>query len=100
MRYIPPLGLPSASDPPGNKAVSAAFHRTHIWSNPWTRLRAHALLRESLIFPGLELGDNYPGYTPYGFTDIWKGNYHGEPVCIQVIRGRELGGLREIEGVR
>jgi len=44
--------------------------------------------------------DNPPDYTPYGFTDIWKGEYHGEPVCVKVARGRFLGELRKVEEVQ
>jgi len=61
---------------------------------------AHALLRESQTFPGLELCDNPPDYTRDGFMDIWKGIYYGEPVCVKVIRGLELTCLREIKEVR
>jgi len=60
----------------------------------------HALLRGSRIFPGLELCDKPPEYTPDGLTDIWKGEYHGEPVCVKVVRGRFLSDLRETERVR
>jgi hypothetical protein len=37
---------------------------------------------------------------PTGFTDIWKGNYDGKPVCIKAIRTKDLNRLREIQGVR
>jgi len=42
------------------------------------------------------MADNPPDYTPYGFTDIWKGEYHGEPVCVKVARGHSLNELREV----
>jgi hypothetical protein len=35
----------------------------------------------------------------FGFTDIWKGNYHGEPVCIKTVRTRDTLLLREVEKV-
>jgi hypothetical protein len=35
-----------------------------------------------------------------GFTDIWKGNYHGELVCIKVVRARDPTVLKEVESVR
>ena len=70
------------------------------YSDPWTRLLAHALLRGSRIFPGLELCDKPPDYSPLGFTDIWKGEYHGKLVCIKVFRGQYLEDLREVERVR
>ena len=34
----------------------------------------------------MELCDESPGYTIFGLADVWKGNYHGEPVCIKAIR--------------
>jgi len=70
-----------------------------ILSDPWTRLLTHALLRGSRVFPGLELCDKPPDYTYDGFTDIWKGEYDGEPVCVKVVRRRQLSGLRIVEGV-
>jgi len=63
------------------------------------RLLTHGLLRGSRIFYGLKLCDNPPDYMVDGFTDIWKGEYHGEPVCVKVVRGRRLTCLREVEGV-
>jgi hypothetical protein len=45
----------------------------------------------SLIIPEL--------YAPFGFTDIWKGNHHGEPVCIKALRPQDPIRLREIEMV-
>ena len=44
--------------------------------------------------------DKPPEYTPRELADIWKGKYHGEPVCIKVIREQYLWRLRWIEGVR
>ena len=80
--------------------MSVQFQRIDIWSNPWIRLWAHALLRGPRIFLGLELCDDPPDYSHDGFTDIWKGEYHGGLVCIKVIRGRELTCLRGVERVR
>ena len=40
--------------------------------------------------------DEPPDYTPRGFTDIWKGEYHGEPVCVKVVRGSKLKELTEV----
>jgi len=70
-----------------------------VCSDPWTRLLIHALLRGSRIFPGLELSDKPPDYTPLGFTDIWKGEYHGKLVCVKVVRGQFLDGLKKVEEV-
>jgi len=67
--------------------------------NPSLRLYTHALLRESRIFPGLELCDESPDCSPNGFADIWKGDYHGEPVCVKVIRTQNWSPLMEIESV-
>ena len=57
------------------------------------------LLRESRIFPSVELCDDSPDYTPAGFADIWKGRYHGEPVCVKAIRTQYPICLMEIEKV-
>jgi len=61
---------------------------------------AHALLRGSKIFPGLELYDKPPDYTRYGPTDIWKGEYRGEPVCVKVVRDRRTANIRDVQQVR
>ena len=45
----------------------------------------------------MELCDESPDYTPFGFADIWKGNYHGEPVCIKAIWGRHLIRLEKVK---
>jgi len=94
----PPPTLLSVSDAPGGEAIPGST-AAGLCSDPWTRLLAHALLRESRIFPGLGLCDKPPYYTPLGFTDIWKGEYHGEPVCVKVVRGQRLTSLREVDGV-
>jgi len=70
-----------------------------VLSDPWTRLLIHAHLRVPQIFPGLALCDKAPEYTPDAFTDIWKGEYYGTPVCVKVVRGQRLPGLREVERV-
>jgi len=67
--------------------------------NLWLRLYAHALLRESRIFPGLELCDEPPDCVHNGFADIWMGDYCGELVCVKVIRTQDRTPLREIEKV-
>jgi len=56
--------------------------------NLWCRLYAHALLRESQVFPDIELCGDSPDYTPRGFTDIWKGNCRGELVYVKAIRAQ------------
>jgi len=63
------------------------------------RLHAHALLRESLVFPGIELCDESPDCSPNGFADIWKGDYHGQSVCIKVIRTQDSTALLKIKSV-
>ena len=70
------------------------------WLNIQLRLYAHALLRESQIFPGIELRDESPDCSYNGFADIWKGEYHGEPVCVKVIRTRNPTPLMKIKNVR
>ena len=65
----------------------------------WVRLRTHALLRESRIFPDVELCDELLDSMPYGFTDMWRGNYHGELVCIKAIRAQDPAHLKEIKSV-
>jgi len=64
------------------------------------RLYAHALLRELRIFPGIELCDESLGCLRNGFTDIWKGYYLGQPVCVKVVRTQDRTPLMEIEKVR
>jgi hypothetical protein len=59
----------------------------------------HALLRESRIFPDVELCDKSPDSTPYGFADICKGNYHEEPVYIKAMRTQDLTRQKEIGSV-
>ena len=68
--------------------------------DPWLRLHAHALLRESRIFPGIKLYDEVPDCSCHGFADIWKGDYRGELVCVKVVRTRDRARLMEIEKVR
>jgi hypothetical protein len=34
-----------------------------------------------------------------GFTDMWKGNDHGELVCIKAIRGQDMIRLKEVRRV-
>jgi len=98
-REVPlPRQIPSVSDASGGQAIPGREDAGRC-SDPWTRLLTHALLRESRVFPGLELCENPPDYSPWGFADIWKGQYHGEPVCIKVVRGQMLIGLRRAEGV-
>jgi hypothetical protein len=42
---------------------------------------------------------NPPDYAPLGIADTWKGNHHGEPVCIKAIRTQDLIRLRGMERV-
>lgn len=65
----------------------------------WIRLYIHALLRALHVFPGVELGAESPEYEPFGFVDVWRGNYHGNPVCIKAIRTRNSANLRKIKMV-
>jgi len=69
-------------------------------SNLCLRLHAHALLRESRIFPGVELCDETPCCSCNSFADIWKGDYRGELVCVKVIRARDRTSLVELKKVR
>ena len=66
----------------------------------WSRLYVHALLRESRIFPGVELHDETLDYLRYGYADLWKGDYRGEPVCVRAIRLRDPARLTDIKTVR
>jgi hypothetical protein len=45
----------------------------------------------------MEVCDKPLGYVPFGFADIWKGNYHGEPVCIKAVRETKPISLRAIK---
>jgi hypothetical protein len=65
----------------------------------WHRLYTHALLLESQIFPSIELTDDTPRYIPTGFTDIWKGKFNGQSVCVKAIRTWDLHYLKAIENV-
>jgi hypothetical protein len=47
----------------------------------------------------MELCDESPGFMPTGFTDMWKGNFNGEVVCVKAIRTQDPIRLREIESV-
>ena len=75
------------------------FDGSSIWC-PLFRLYAHALLRGSHIFPNIELCDESPDYDPFGFTDVWRGNYRGDQVCIKAIRTRDTSSLAMIKRVR
>ena len=59
----------------------------------------HALLRGSHIFPGVEPSTGSPDFDPLGLADVWKGNYHGNPVCIKAIRTRNKSNLEKIKKV-
>ena len=77
----------------------------------WIRLHVHALLRGSHVFDGVELfpdarpsttakwSTTPPDFEPYGFVDVWRGNYRGNPVCIKAIRTRNKANLRKIKKV-
>ena len=45
----------------------------------------------------MEVCDKPLGYVPFGFADIWKGKYHGEPVCIKAVRETKPVSLRAIK---
>ena len=74
--------------------------RPPLLPDPWFRLYTHTLLLESRIFPDVELCDESPDYVPVGLADIWKGNLHGNPVCIKAIRTSNLIRLEETKMVR
>jgi hypothetical protein len=102
---ISPLNPPSVSETFGGQALSALsdpppphFSRSSFYLG--FRLYAHALLCESRIFPGVELCDESPDYMATGFTDIWKGNYHGELVCIKAVRADDPTDLKKVKSVR
>lgn len=65
----------------------------------WLRLYAHALLRESKIFPNINLDDWPQDYKLLGLADIWRGDYRGEPVCVKVIRTQDRIPLTRIKAV-
>ena len=96
---FPPLDLPVSGAPGGQTIWDLSRpQRVSSW-RLWFRLYTHALLLESSIFPNVELYDISPDFTPFGFTGIWKGNHHGEPVCIKAIRATNLtrlGGVKRI----
>jgi hypothetical protein len=96
VRYLFPLDHPHWQS---LRSPVTRPYRSHFLSGPRFRLYTHALLLESRIFPNVELCDESPDYTPYGFADIWKGSYHGEPVCIKAIRTLDAARLRGIRNV-
>ena len=65
----------------------------------WIRVYAHAFLRGSHVFPGVELHKESPEYESLGFVDVWKGKYHGNLVCIKAIRTRKKDNLGKIKKV-
>jgi len=69
-----------------------------VWY-PWFRLYAHAVLCGSQAFPNIEPCDESPDYEPLGFVDILRKNYHGNPVCIKVIRTQSTTYLEKIKKV-
>ena len=101
IRCLFPAKSSLISDVSGDQAVLVSPPPTqhHLSSDLWIRLYAHALLRESRIFPNVELCDESPDYAPTGLTDIWKGDRYGELVCIKTIRTRHPVNLREITSV-
>ena len=52
------------------------------------------------MFPNVELSDESPAYALYALVDVWKGNRHGEPVCIKAIRIQDTIRLKELKRVR
>jgi len=79
--------------------VNIEFDGSPIWC-PLFRLYAYALLRGSHIFTDVELSDESLEYDPFGFMDVWKGNYHGDQVCIKAIRMRDTSDLEKTKRVR
>jgi hypothetical protein len=68
----------------------------------WIRLYVHALLRGSYIFTDLQFPEppaESPTFDPSGFIDVWRGKYHGNPVCIKFIRTRNKANLRKMKKV-
>ena len=91
---------PLVSEAPGGQTILDVSHSQRVLSwHLWFRLYAYATLLESRIFPDMELCDEFLEYTPFGFADIWKGNYHGELVCIKAVRRGNLTYLRETKRV-
>ena len=66
----------------------------------WVRVYVHALLRGLYVFPGVQLVMESPAFEALGFVDVWRGNYHGNPVCIKSIRTRDPSNLKKIKKVQ
>ena len=97
---FPPLIFFSVTDISRDQATEIlSSHLRPSSFHLWLRLYTHALLLELRIFAGIELSDEALGYMPTGFTDIWKGNFNGELVCIKAIRKQDPIRLREIKSV-
>lgn len=80
-----------------------AMRRVHLsdtfMRDLWTRLYVYALLRGLYVFPDVEVSAESPEYESFGFVDVWKGNSHGNPVCIKAIRTRNSANLQKIKMV-
>ena len=92
---FPPLGLPVSELPGGQTLWELSWPQQMASWRLWFRLRAHTFLLRSGIFPNMELNDGFLDYIPFGFADTWKGSYHGEPVCIKVLRIDDSALMRE-----
>ena len=79
--------------------MNFALYLPDILFSRWFRLHTDTLLRKSQIFPDVKLRDKLPDYEPSGFGDIWKGTYHGRPVCVKAIRATKTIHSSEIERV-
>ncbi|KAF9649115.1 kinase-like protein [Thelephora ganbajun] len=98
---------PASLSPQDAMALAETFHRAvqllHLSNSStqdlWIRLHVHALLRGLPVFPNVELWDGSLDYDPLGFVDIWKGNLHGDSVCIKVIRTRNKAHLKKIKQI-
>ncbi|KAF9649128.1 kinase-like protein [Thelephora ganbajun] len=81
------------------QAVRLLHFSSSFMQGLWTRLHVHALLRGLHVFPDVESWNDSQDYEPLGFTDIWKGYYHGDLVCIKTIRTRSMAHLEKIKSV-
>ena len=81
-----PLDIPVSETLGGQTIWDLSRHKRSSSWDLWFRVYTHALFLESRIFPKMELRAKPLDYIPFGFADIWKGNYHGEPVCIKAVR--------------
>ena len=97
--FLPPIPLPISNYIRGKALLYPHLDNSSI-RDLWIRIYVNALLRESRVFPDIELSTQSLDFDPLGFVDGWKASYYGRPVCIKAVRTRNKFDLEEIEKAR